>query len=87
VECHILKKIAYSITKIPIPPNERKQTGPKGFWCLMNNITCKLMVSKCLCFVVHRMRNGLTKALRMQHLKWRPKRLKKDKHILSKNPR
>jgi hypothetical protein len=30
VECHILKKIAYSITKIPIPPNERKQTGPKG---------------------------------------------------------
>jgi hypothetical protein len=28
VECHILKKIAYSISKIPIPQNERKQTGP-----------------------------------------------------------
>ena len=24
------KKIAYSISKIPIPQNERKQTGPKG---------------------------------------------------------
>jgi hypothetical protein len=24
------KKIAYSISKIPILPNERKQTGPKG---------------------------------------------------------
>jgi hypothetical protein len=24
------KKIAYSISKIPIPRNERKQTGPKG---------------------------------------------------------
>ena len=24
------KKIVYSISKIPIPPNERKQTGPKG---------------------------------------------------------
>jgi hypothetical protein len=23
------KKIAYSISKIPIPRNERKQTGPK----------------------------------------------------------
>jgi hypothetical protein len=23
------KKIAYSISKIPIPQNERKQTGPK----------------------------------------------------------
>jgi hypothetical protein len=26
------KKIAYSISKIPIPRNERKQTGPKGLW-------------------------------------------------------
>jgi hypothetical protein len=25
------KKIAYSISKIPIPQNERKQTGPKRF--------------------------------------------------------
>jgi hypothetical protein len=25
------KKIAYSISKIPIPQNERKQTGPKVF--------------------------------------------------------
>jgi hypothetical protein len=24
------KKIAYSISKIPIPRNERKQTGPNG---------------------------------------------------------
>ena len=24
------KKIVYSISKIPIPQNERKQTGPKG---------------------------------------------------------
>jgi hypothetical protein len=24
------KKIAYSISKIPIPQNEKKQTGPKG---------------------------------------------------------
>ena len=24
------KKIVYSISKIPIPRNERKQTGPKG---------------------------------------------------------
>ena len=24
------KKIAYSISKIPIPQNERKQTGPKN---------------------------------------------------------
>jgi hypothetical protein len=31
VECHILKEIAYSISKIPIPQNERKQTGPKRF--------------------------------------------------------
>jgi hypothetical protein len=29
VECHILKKIDYSISKISIPRNERKQTGPK----------------------------------------------------------
>jgi hypothetical protein len=28
VECHILKKLAYSISKISIPQNERKQTGP-----------------------------------------------------------
>jgi hypothetical protein len=27
VECHILKKIAYSNSKIPIPQNEMKQTG------------------------------------------------------------
>ena len=27
VECHILKKIANSISKIPIPQKERKQTG------------------------------------------------------------
>jgi hypothetical protein len=26
------KKIAYSIIKIPIPQNERKQTGPYSFW-------------------------------------------------------
>jgi hypothetical protein len=25
------KKIAYSISKIPIPRNERKQTGPNSF--------------------------------------------------------
>jgi hypothetical protein len=30
VEYHILKKIVYSISKIPIPQNEKKQTGPKG---------------------------------------------------------
>jgi hypothetical protein len=28
VEYHILKKIAYFISKIPIPRNESKQTGP-----------------------------------------------------------
>jgi hypothetical protein len=27
MECHILKKIVCSISKIPIPQNERKQTG------------------------------------------------------------
>jgi hypothetical protein len=30
VKCHILIKIAYTNSKIPIPQNERKQTGPKG---------------------------------------------------------
>jgi hypothetical protein len=30
VECHILKKIVCSISKISIPRNERKQTGPDG---------------------------------------------------------
>jgi hypothetical protein len=29
------KKIAYSISKIPIPRNERKQTGPKGIRVLI----------------------------------------------------
>jgi hypothetical protein len=29
VECHILKKIVYSMSKIQITQNERKQTGPK----------------------------------------------------------
>jgi hypothetical protein len=28
VECHILKKLAYSISKIPNPQNKMKQTGP-----------------------------------------------------------
>jgi hypothetical protein len=29
------KKIAYSISKIPIPRNERKQTGPESFtWAI-----------------------------------------------------
>jgi hypothetical protein len=28
------KKIAYSISKIPIPRNDRKQTGPKRFYSL-----------------------------------------------------
>jgi hypothetical protein len=31
------KKIVYSISKIPIPQNERKQTGP-GFF--MVNVVC-----------------------------------------------
>jgi hypothetical protein len=31
VECHILKKLAYYISKIPIPQNEMKQTGPYCF--------------------------------------------------------
>jgi hypothetical protein len=31
VEYHILKKIVYSNSKIPITQNERKQTGPKVF--------------------------------------------------------
>jgi hypothetical protein len=31
VECHILKKIVYSNSKIPNPQNERKQTGPYIF--------------------------------------------------------
>jgi hypothetical protein len=37
VECHILKKIAYSNSKIPIPQNERKQTGPKRNLFEMNS--------------------------------------------------
>jgi hypothetical protein len=37
VECHILKKIAYFISKISIPRNERKQTGPYRIY--LKNLT------------------------------------------------
>jgi hypothetical protein len=32
------KKIAYSTSKILIPQNERKQTGPKGIVVFVNNL-------------------------------------------------
>jgi hypothetical protein len=40
------KKIAYSISKIPIPQNERKQTGPKGNLSLYLEIVGLMFLSK-----------------------------------------
>jgi hypothetical protein len=41
------KKIAYSISKIPIPTNERKQTGPNKDKDKKNLFLCKYLC-KCL---------------------------------------
>ena len=40
------KKIAYSISKIPIPQNERKQTGPKCYLKVHNHRSVYFMVTK-----------------------------------------
>jgi hypothetical protein len=44
------KKIAYSISKIPIPRNERKQTGSKFHWHYIFILDYEHFASHCFLF-------------------------------------